>query len=176
MFKNAGLKSYSRVGETEEAFTARCDAEAEARADAETAALRDKYEAKLQRLRRAFDAAERRVEELEVDLQGAREGQLIEGAGALIDILRGRRSTRSITGSARKRAAARSKEQRLRSAQEKVHDKWEAMAELEEELLSELEQINDRWEAIATEVEPVEVGLEKNDIHVEHVTLVWIPV
>ena len=64
----------------------------------------------------------------EADLAGANQDQLIDSAGALIGILTGRRSTRSITGSSRSRASRRSKEERLRSAQAKATDMWQDMA------------------------------------------------
>ena len=47
---------------------------------------------------------------------------------------------------------------------------------METELRHELEQINDRWEAKGDAIEPVEVGLEKNDIDVVELLLLWIPV
>ena len=175
VFKNAGLKLYSRVGESEEAFLSRCDDVAQQRADEEAAKLRDKFEAKMDRLRKRFDSADRKVGELEADLAGANQDQLIDSAGALIGILTGRRSTRSITGSSRSRASRRSKEERLRSAQAKATDVWQDMADLEQDLIEELEEINDRWEDLAAEIEPFEVGLEKDDIQVDDITLVWIP-
>jgi hypothetical protein len=174
--KNAALKLYSRVGESAEDFAARCDVEAQSMADAETAKLRDKYEARMKTLRRNFDEAQRRVGELEADVGGSRTGELLDGAGAILDLLTGRRSTRSITGSASKRATTRSKEQRLVTAQDKAQNLWQDMADIEQELVGELEEINDRWEEKATVVEDVEIGLEKDDIDVDEITLVWIPV
>ena len=91
-------------------------------------------------------------------------------------MLRGRRRTRSITGSSRSRASRRSKQQRLETAHGKVQDAWQAMSDLEQDLLDELEEINDRWESTAEQVEPLEVGLEKDDIQVDELTLVWVPV
>ncbi len=175
LYRNPGLKLYSRVGETEKDFLARCDAEAEQRADAEAAKLRDKYETRLGKARDRLAAAERRVAELEVDLEGRRESQFLDQAGAVIGVLLGRRSTRSITGSSRRRAAARSAEQRLRTAEAKTQDRDAQIVELEEELLEELEELNDRWEDTGAEIETFEVGLEKNDITVVDIALVWLP-
>jgi hypothetical protein len=174
--KNAALKLYSRVGESAEDFAARCDVAAQRMADAEAAKLRDKYDSRMKTLRRTYDEAQRRVGELEADVGGSRSGELLDGAGAILDLLTGRRSTRSITGSASKRAATRSKEQRLVTAQEKSQDVWQDMADLEQELVGELEEINDRWEERTTVVEDVEIGLEKDDIDIDEITLVWIPV
>jgi len=176
VFRNMGLKLYSRVGETETEFAARMDQSAQDRADAETAELRDKYEEKLRRAQDKLEAAERRAEEIRVDLDGAREADILDRAGALINILTGRGSTRSVTGSARSRAARRSKEQRLESAEGKVSDYADEMLALDRELREELEEINDRWEEIGGDIETMEIGLEKSDIHVEDVALIWVPV
>ncbi len=176
VLKNAELKLYSRPGETPDEFTARCDEAAQAMADKEAASLRDKYEKKIASARKRFEAAERRVAELEVDIAGSKQSELMEGAGALLSVLTGRRSTRAVTGSMRRRQSTRSKQQRLQSAQEKSVAEWDDMAALEAELTEELEEINDRWEEIGEQVEEIEIGLEKTDIHVDDVAVVWIPV
>jgi DNA helicase HerA-like ATPase len=175
VLRNAGLGLYSRVGESREDFLARCDEEAQRRADEETAKMRDKYRTKLDRVRDQLEDAHRRAADAEADLQGRRQDQLMDGAGAVIGILMGRRSTRSITGSSRSRSATRSAERKLTAAHAKVQDRAEEVADLEREVIAELEEINDRWEAMAEEIESMEVGLEKNDIHVDEVALVWVP-
>ncbi len=172
---NPELKLYSRPGEDEAAFLERCDSEGQARADAEVAKLKDKYATRLKRIEKDLRAIDRRIEELAADLEGMRQEQFIKGAGAVISILTGRSSTRSITGTARSRSSARSKEQRLRSEQEKADDKVVEMEELQREFRDELEEINDRWEEIATRIESLEIGLEKQDIEVVDVALVWLP-
>ncbi len=176
IFKNPELKLYSRVGEAREQFAARCDAAAEQEADAEAAGLRDKYRTKVKRVQEQLASAERRVAELEVDLEGARQQQVVESAGAVLDVLLGRKSTRGITGSARTRRAAHSKEQRLATAETKALDKSTEIQELEAELQEELEEINDRWETRGDAIASVEIGLEKNDIDIVALTLLWIPV
>ena len=93
----------------------------------------------------------------------------------MINILTGRGSTRSVTGSSRRRASRRSKEQRLETAEAKVGDLADAMLELDQELREELIEINDRWEEAGGDIETLEVGLEKSDIHVTDVALIWIP-
>ncbi|MDJ0496515.1 MAG: ATP-binding protein [Acidimicrobiia bacterium] len=176
IFKNAALKMYSRAEEAEEAFRTRCDMAAQEKADAEAAKLRDRYERRFTTLRNQIAAAERRAEEIAVDLQGARQQEIIEGAGSVINILLGRRSTRSVTGSARNRRTTRSKETRLRTAQAKADDKYAELQDLEADLVEELEEINDRWENRGEEIEQVEVGLEKSDIQIAETALVWLPI
>ncbi len=175
IFKNRALKMYSRVGENEEAFRTRCDMAAQKNADAEAAKLRAKYERRFTTLRKQIAATERKAEELEVDLQDSRQQEIIDGASSVINILLGRRSTRSVTGSARNRRATRSKEARLRTARAKADDKYAELQELETDMVEELEEINDRWEDLAEEIELVEVGLERSDIRILETALVWLP-
>ena len=175
IYRNQELKLYSRVGETQEAFAKRCDDAAQALADEETATLRDKYERRFKTLRDQAAAAERRADEIAVDLQGARQQEIIDGASSVINILLGRRSTRSVTGSARSRNARRSKEARMDTATAKAQDKYAELNDLETELTAELEEINDKWEETAAAIEPLEVGLEKSDIQLVETALLWMP-
>jgi hypothetical protein len=176
IFKNGELKLYSRAGESEEAFRSRCDEVAQEEADDETAGLRDKYERRFKTLRDQAAAAERRASEIEVDLEGARQQEIIDGAASVINVLLGRRSTRAVTGTARSRRARRSKEARLETARAKAGDKYAELNDLEAELVAELEEINDKWEEKGDAIEPIEVGLEKNDIEILETALVWLPI
>ncbi len=175
IFKNAKLKLYSRPGESRDDFLKRCDAEAQNRADRAVATLRDKYKTRFRRAKEQYATADRRVSELAADVEGARQTQTFDMASSLLGVLSGRRSTRAITGTMRRRQATRSKEQRLTTAQEKAMDKWNAIQQLEQDLTGELEQINDTWEDVALTIEEVDIGLEKTDISVDDFVLVWIP-
>ncbi|MCA8925291.1 MAG: hypothetical protein KDD82_26005, partial [Planctomycetes bacterium] len=64
---------------------------------------------------------------------------------------------------------------RVEAARDKLLDKKDAMEELEEELFRETEAIDARWDEKAAAVEPFEVPLEKADVDVSDVCLVWIP-
>jgi len=48
--------------------------------------------------------------------------------------------------------------------------------ELESELSDDLNDIQDEWSEKVLEIESVVVGLEKTDITIDDVALVWIPV
>ena len=102
--RNRALKLVSRPGEAPDDFAKRCDAAAQERADAEAAKIRDRLEAKRDRLDKALAQAQRRVEELDTDTRTRQASELISGAGAVLGALfGGRRSTR---GRWRARSAA----------------------------------------------------------------------
>ena len=54
-------------------------------------------------------------------------------------------------------------------------DKEEALLELEDELMDDLREIVAQWAERAGEIEGLEIGLEKNDIHMDELALFWVP-
>jgi hypothetical protein len=174
--RNIALKTYSRPGESTEAFRARCLEAAEAAADAEAAKLRDLYASKIDTARDQAERAERRLRELDVDVSSRRQHELVSGAGTLIGMfLGGRKSTRSLSSIASKRSQTRRTEERRRSAEARLADEQEDITQLEDQLAGELEAIWTRWHDVASEIEPLEVGLEKNDIDVSPISVFWAP-
>ncbi len=115
------------------------------------------------------------MSELEADVSGSRQDEVMGGAETLIDILTGRASTRAASQAARRRSATRDREARLETAERAALSERDAMAELDAELSAEVEEIDRRWAETAERVDHVEVRLEKSDIHVDPMVLVWIP-
>ena len=176
LFRNRTLKLYSRPGETEEAFRARCLAAAEDRADADAEKLRDRFETRIKSAQRRMADAERRVRELEVDVSQRRQQEMIAGAGQVLSMfLGGRKRVSGLSGMASRRSQTRRTEERRRSALEKVEDAQESIVELEEDLTEEVEEIWERWKSAADEVDTFEVPLEKTDVALQEMTLFWAP-
>ncbi len=178
--RNRALKLVSRPGESTEDFAARCDAAAQERADAEAAKIRDRLEAKRDRLDKALAQAQRRVEELDTDTRTRQTTELISGAGAVLGALfGGRRSARSMAsavGSAASRGGMTARtSQRKRTAQDKVEATKDDLAELEQEILEEVAEIDERWKATAAEVDTLSIRLEATDVRVLETRLVWVP-
>ncbi len=177
VFKNPELKIYSRVGETRESFAERCRAAAEDAADAAIAKLKDRYETRIKRVKDQLLAAERRVRELESDVQGRRQGELLSGAGDLLSVfLGGRRRSGGISRAARRRSETARTQERLRTAEQTMGDKYSELEAIEDELTKDVLEITDKWDDVAGKLETVEIGLEKTDIVVDEVAVVWIPV
>ena len=152
--RNRALKLVSRPGESADDFAKRCDAAAQERADAEAAKIRDRLEAKRDRLDKALAQAQRRVEELDTDTRTRQANELISGAGAVLGALfGGRRSTRSmasaIGGAASRRGMTARTSERKQTAEQKVDATKDDLAELEQEILDEVAEIDERWKATA---------------------------
>jgi hypothetical protein len=172
VLRNPELKLYSRVGESAEDFSARCDRAADAAADEAIAKLRDKYETRLRKIQRELDDAGRRADSATADFQASQQDELLNQAGTVFDMLLGRRSRRSLSTAGKGRRAA---ERRLRTAEDKAEAKGAELLDLEEELEEEVAEISTEWDDKATVIDEIEIGLEKNDITVDDVVLVWIP-
>jgi hypothetical protein len=177
--RNRTLKLVSRPGESEGDFAARCDAAAQERADAEAAKIRDRLEAKRDRLDRALEQAQRRVEELEVDTRSRQTTEVLAGAGALLGALfGGRRSTRSmagaLSGAASRRGMSSRAAERKETAEQKVEATKDDLAELEQEIADEISEIDERWRGAAAEVDTLSIRLEATDVRVVETRLVWV--
>ena len=176
---NLGLKLYARPGEGAEAFAVRCAQVADERADAEIAALRDRYEAKVTRLRDALAGAEDRVDVLEAEADGRRNSELLSTAGSILGGLLGGRK-RSVLGklgsAARTRGTTKAARERVDAAEGKVARIVAEIDELESALAEEVTEIDARWMAAAKEVTTVPIALERADVATGFLALGWVPI
>ena len=171
------LKLYSRVGEAEEAFVARCREAADDAADIKIAKLRSQFARRIDRLQNQISTADARVREMEVDSSSRTQSEVMSGIGDLLGaVLSGRFGSSTINKAASRRTASRKAKARLETAQEKLDAKQRDLVELEEELEDALVAIADEHDAMADDREVLEIGLEKTDIRVAEARLVWVPV
>ena len=149
-------------------------------ADVEAARIRDRLEARRDRLDASLAQAQRRVEELNVDERTRETNELVAGAGAVLGaLLGGRRSTRSIAGAigsaASRRGMATRTAARRRSAEEKAARIGGDLEELEQEILDEVQEIDEKWRQVAEEVDSLTIRPESSDVRVERLALAWVP-
>ncbi len=177
---HATLGLYGRPGETADAFAARCRAAADAEADAAAAKVRATLERRMGTVRRAVEREEVRVAELRARASDATQHEVLAAAGDLLSsFLGGRRSARSIAGKVKgassRRRQSSAAAQRVETALARVEAREAELADLEAELVDALADIEAEWAAVADEVGEIEVGLERDDIRVVQLALVWIP-
>ena len=186
LFYNEELRTYSRIGESRTAFEQRCAVVADEGADKDADKLRKVLTNKIDRLNASIEKAEDKLREVQFDAisrkRDQRSSQVIDIAGGLLgSLLGGRSSTRSlITGGIRRSQSkgrmAKKAEERLQTAENRYNELMENKEELEEELSEDLMEIQDEWAEKVHEIESVTIGLEKTDISIDEVVLVWIPV
>jgi hypothetical protein len=180
LLHNEDLKAYSRLEESAEDFEQRCARLAEDAADADLDKVRVALEKKMDRIQQAISKAEDRVREAESKAGSSRSDEILSGVGDVLgSILGGRKSSRSIFGGLRRAGSKRKSRQaaaeRVRTAENRLDEKVDELEDLEEELADTVEDIVEDWNDKAANVTTFEVGLEKNDISVDELTLVWIP-
>ncbi|MGH8926733.1 MAG: ATP-binding protein, partial [Acidimicrobiia bacterium] len=100
VWKSPGLKLYSRVGEKESDFRARCLEVAKEQSEQAIAKLTSKYRARIDRVRDQVATAERRVADLEADLAARKQEEIVSGAGDLLGAVLGGRRRNTITRAA----------------------------------------------------------------------------
>ena len=175
---NRELKLYSRIDESEADFEARCQAAADEAKDEEVAKIRERITARMDKLEVAIAKYQDRIEELQADVRNRRNQDLISiGSSVLGSILGGRASTSTIARSAG-RAATRgqSAAQRIRTVENRIEEKNLALEDLEDDLREAVAEVEEEWNEKAEAIEPMEISLEKNDITVDEVSLLWLPV
>ena len=183
IYRNRELKLYSRPGESREAFAARADEAAQSGADREAAKIRDRLEAKRERLEKALETARRRAEELQADQKTRTTTELLAGAGTVLSVLlggRGRARTIARAGGAIGTAASRRgmtvrAAERRRTAEEKATATEQSLEELEQELIDEIAEIDADWAAKAADLDMIQIRPESPDVRVAELNLVWVP-
>ncbi len=180
IMRNEKLALWSRIGETEPDFLARCDVAAQQKADEETVKIRTTLEGKMDRIQNAIDEAQRREEEIKAQVRSSRTSDLISvGTSILGAFLGGRKNTRSIARSvgtmASKGARAASGSTRVDNAGERVAAKAEDLTALQNQLQEELVEIDAKWDEVGQAITHVEIPLEKTDVRVAELALVWVP-
>ncbi|MGI9052006.1 MAG: ATP-binding protein [Ilumatobacteraceae bacterium] len=178
---NRRLKLYGRVGETTEDFALRCRTVAGERADAELAALRSKYEAKVTAVRNRLEAAADSAQVARDQQEARSRDDLLSSAGSILGgLLGGRRSRGGLLGQVG-RAAGRSgrtsaSKTRVEAADNKVARLQTDLEDIEAELVEELTEIDNRWLEQAAQIESMTVALERTDVKVTQLMLAWLPV
>jgi len=180
LMRNEELKLFSRVGETEDEFAERCRRAADDKADEEADDLRATMAKKEDRIRAAIAKAEDRLRELESDSTDRKRNEVLSGAIDVIGgLFSGRKSTRSILGGVRRASSSRrtsaNASQRVATAKNRVEEKVDELEELADALTDALEDSQDAWEEAAENITEFAVGLEKTDIAIEDLVLVWVP-
>ena len=168
---NPELRLYSRVGETPEEFAGRCALAADAKADAAVAALQKKYDTKLRTLRTRADTATNAAQRAAAQ-HTAQHGTGAQVTNLLGGLFGGARSRRSIVTDVRRASASAS---RVGAAQDKVTAAEQAILDLEAELRDEVTSIDAEWTARAAAITPMDVPLERSDVVVADLRLLWVP-
>jgi hypothetical protein len=178
--KNPELKLFSRAGESQSDFEARCRQVADELADQEADKLRKTMADKIDRIKDAIEKAEDKVREVESDKKKRGIDAVVSAAGGLLgSFLGGRKNTKGVLGTVtrtigKERMRGQAGE-RLETAKNRLEGQHDELADLEQELTDKLAAIQDEYDAKAAKIESMSIELEKTDIAVDEIAVVWIP-
>jgi hypothetical protein len=119
--------------------------------------------------------AERRVADLDADIEARRQEEVMSGAGDLLGAILGGRRRNTISRAASRRSQTRQTEARREKAAGAKANKLADLADLEADLTDEVVNITAKWDDMAALIEEVEIPLEKVDVKVSEMKLVWVP-
>ncbi|MDZ4699089.1 MAG: DUF87 domain-containing protein [Rhodothermales bacterium] len=181
IYANPKLKLFSRPGEAQADFDARCQAAAQSRADEEAAKLRETYNKRIARAGELVDKAQDQLEQLKQDHSTRKTDEMLSGVGSLLSVfLGGRKTARGIATDLRRASSKRTQTSKVSSrldlAEDKVAGQLAELQSLEEELGDALLKLDETWDGVAREIEEIAVNLEKSDIRIASMSLVWVPV
>lgn len=170
------LKLQAALDEDERTFLRRCEDAARERRDAELEDVRRAYEKRLERIQEKLAREQRELEEDRAEFTSRRYETLSYiGETVLGFVLGRRRSTRAISSALRKqRLTGKAKEDIAESEAEIARLKKE-IEELEKAREAELAEISDRWARIAHQVEKRQIKPRRVDVQVPLCALAWEP-
>jgi chromosome segregation ATPase len=122
---------------------------------------------------------------VQAEREGRRNEELLSTAGSILGGLLGGRRSRggmlgSILGKAGSAAGRRSRTstagKRVEAAQNKIETLHQQLEQLEAELADDITTIDAKWMAAAKNVTTVPISLERTDVKVTQLALIWVPV
>lgn len=174
VLEHSGLKMAQKPGESEEAFRMRVQQMIREERDEEMDELRDKYEAKLEKIDDKIRREERDMEEAEADLRNRKTAEVVNIAETIFSVFVKKRS-RSLSSAATKRRMSRRAAEKLDEAKEEIEELELDYRDLEDELKEKLEDMQKEWEEKTQAITKKEVSPRRTDVKVEKIMFVWYP-
>jgi Helicase HerA, central domain len=174
---NTDLGLYGRVDESESDFEKRCAAAAEDAADAELAKIKDRMQDRIDRVRQQVATAQTRFQEADAVAAAKSQETMLGTAGDLLGaFLGGKSGTTALNKAASRRTASAKAGARADSAEAKYQAKVAELEELEAELAEIVTEVEAKYRALAANVGTIDIPLEKTDVRIAQLKLVWVPV
>ncbi len=173
-FIHKKMKLRSLGDETKEVFTERVMNAYEACHLDKLTQLKERFSVKHKKLKDRLDVAVDKVETYEADLEDRKSERLMNVGETILGVFMGRR--RSISGSMRSHNRVGKAEQRIEQAEDKRDAITEDIKALELELSTAIEDLEFEMLEEAKAIEEKEIRLEKSDIELKSLRLLWVPV
>jgi len=151
-------------------------AAADDRAAGALAALRERYATRIERFEKQLArAGERHTGEAD-ELAARKREEMLAAGESVLGFLLGRRSLRTLSGAASRRRMTESAESQAERAANEVERLRQEVAALNEELEDKAAELAATADAEAAQIEEIAVGLERDDVRVEELGILWCAV
>jgi len=175
LMANSALKLVSQPGTTEASFREQLSEAARKARDEEVDSLKDKYEAKIDRVRDRLQKEERELAEDQSMLSSRKMEELATHAENILGLFGGSRSSRRVSSSLTKRRMTTQAKANVEESVEVIEDLQKELVEMEAELKAEIDEIQQRWADVASQVEETVITPYKKDIRIELFGVAWVP-
>ncbi len=173
LWRHVSLKLVSAPGESREAFALRVTRAAEAAAADELAALRERYAERIERVQKQLDRAGDRHAAEKTELEARKRDEVLAAGESVLGFLFGRRSVGSLSAASRRRRMTQGAESQERRAAGEVGRLEQELEQLSAEVEDKAAELEARYEVLAAEIVPIEVGLERDDVRIEELGILW---
>ncbi|MFO1077226.1 MAG: ATP-binding protein [Planctomycetota bacterium] len=176
LFWCAASKQSSKPGESEGDFRSRLQQTLREERDRAVAALQQKFQPKVQRLRERVRNAEQEVEKQAAQRRSAGLGAVLNvGTSILGALFGGKRMTTGVTSAIKGMSRVGSEHGDVRRAQEDVASLQQQLQELDREFADESARVQAQFESGSIALERRDTAPKKADTRVEEVVLLWTP-
>jgi hypothetical protein len=175
LYVNEQLKLTSDIGETREAFIARCQRESRDQLRATEEKERVRLTKAIEQLEQKLRREEQELEQDKLALNGRRGEELISGAESVIGMLMGRRRTTAVSAAARKRRMTAQAKAGVRESEEEIARLQREIETLKQKREEALADLRATWEGAAERVTEQPLRPRKTDIRVSAYGLAWRP-
>jgi hypothetical protein len=177
MMRHRALKLDSRAGESRADFERRVEAALDDVADAEIAKLKGKVELDVKRIADRRERLMRDMQRQQSNAQARQVTEVVNAGESIWGLFFGRRSVASSVSSAvSRRQQASAAQQRVGQTGDEIEQLARAMYDLEAEVEAKILEIRQRHRQRTSEIEETPVRLKANDVRLDELTVVWIPV
>jgi hypothetical protein len=179
VYRSAALKAVSTPEEDERAFRIRLGQMAHEARDAAKAALRTKYQARMDAIQKRVQTAQDAVDREAAQASQRKTDTLVRVGTTLLGAFLGRRgasSTLSQIGVTARSAGRMSKESSdVARAEQKVTELQAELATLDEQLRREMDALDLQVTPETTPLETETVQARQTDMHIAELALAWVP-
>jgi hypothetical protein len=173
-FRHPKRKMSSRGGESAEAFRERVRAALQDKIDAEVRKMKDSVDRKLQTLETRRDKLERNIARYQSEERQQLANEVVNAGETILGLFFGRR--KSLNTAMSKRTQTRRAQDKTRRYSDDLKALERDIYDLESDTETRITEVENRWLRELEDIEERQIKLERADIRLDDFGIVWVPV